>query len=171
MSSVIAFSRQNLRSSANIPTILTPQRQCMLPSTGRMTTWANALERLLAQRRGRLKKGQLAKLAGMRPGNISAVLNKPNPPNIQTLMRIVDALTAFDRRGNPTAPAVELWEFFVTDEQAEALRSIADAQAEAVRKVQTPTVADSFSQIQSALTTLQQQLEATAAHAPKHKVR
>jgi hypothetical protein len=83
--------------------------------------WANGLNRLLAARRG-LKKGLLAEMSDVRPALISAVANSVTPPTIPTLQRIADGFTKYDRRHDPNAPAVELWEFFVTDEQAHALR-------------------------------------------------
>lgn len=159
MSTVLSFNRKYLRHGANIQSRLTLYRQIRLCFTDMERPWANALDRLLAERRG-LRKGALAQMANVRPGTISAVANSPKPPTVPTLQSIADALTAYDRRGNPTAPEVGLWEFFVTDEQAGTLRDVATATAEARRKAQPSTVADSLSQMQDALATLQQQLSA-----------
>ncbi len=65
-----------------------------------------------------MKKGDLAELADVRAGTISAVANSPRPPEVPTLQRLADGFTKFDRRGNTNAPAVGLWQFFVTDEEA-----------------------------------------------------
>jgi hypothetical protein len=90
------------------------------------------LERLLRERRD-LNKGGLAaycqpKKIGkpFRAGTISAVVNSNKMPDIDTLQRIADGFTAYDRRpkgGNPSAPEIPLWEFFVDDEQARLLRT------------------------------------------------
>jgi len=84
--------------------------------------WANGLLRLLAERRG-LKKGQVAEAGKFRAALISAVLNSPKPPKIATLQKIASGFTRVDRHRNPKAPDVELWEFFVSDEQADLLRA------------------------------------------------
>jgi hypothetical protein len=100
--------------------------------------WANALSRLLAQRH--LQKGKLADLcldgAGkpMRPGTISAVANSPKAPDVATLQRLADGLTKFDRATNPQAPPVELWEFFVSDEQAALLHQAKQAQSTLIKR-------------------------------------
>ena len=100
--------------------------------------WAAGLARLLRER-GDLQKGELAgycapKQAGgvpFRPGTISVVAKSSRMPDIHTLQRIADGFTAYDRRvngGDPAAPTVNLWEFFVTDEQASLLRNACAAQ-------------------------------------------
>lgn len=157
MSTLLPFRRNYLRYNNNIHSRLTLQRKSRLCGIVEGRPWAGALDRLLAERRG-LKKGELAKLAGVRPGTISAVANSPKPPEIRTLQALADALTAYDRRGNATAPAVELWEFFVSDEQAAALRHINTAKADALRQSQPATMADTLQSMQRAIVTLQQQL-------------
>lgn len=83
--------------------------------------WAYGLSRLLTARPG-LKKGVLAERADLKGGTISGLLNGPKPPHVATLQKLADALTAYDRLKNPQAPAVQLWEFFVSDEQAMILK-------------------------------------------------
>lgn len=91
--------------------------------------------RLLNQRRD-LSKGDLAKLADVRPGTISALLNDDTPPQVSTLLKLLKGLEDYDRgyRIKHGARALvhppltgdeitmpELWEFFVTGDQAELL--------------------------------------------------
>jgi transcriptional regulator with XRE-family HTH domain len=121
LSSPVLFKGKFFRSSVNIHHCFPLQRQRIVQSMHR--PWASGLARLLADRR--LKKGDLAELAGVRPGTISAVANSPKSPDIATLQRLADGLTKHDRHANPTAPAVQLWEFFVSDEQAALLRQSA----------------------------------------------
>lgn len=127
MSTILAFNREFSRSDVNILTCLTLERKDRLRSTVAMTPWAAGLTRLLAERR--LKKGALAELSKdesgkpMRAGTISAVLNSDAPPEVRTLLRIADGFAAFDRlHPDQKFPPVELWEFFVSDEQSELLR-------------------------------------------------
>lgn len=103
------FQRHFLRFKQNIPYCFTLERQSRLFSVVPNRPWAAALERLLRERH--MKKGELAELADMRAGNISRILNSPRPPEVPTLQRIAAAL------------GVELWEFFVSDEQAMVLRA------------------------------------------------
>lgn len=119
MSSVLLFQRYFYRQSVNIPAGLTLERHCRLHGVTR--PWVNGLARLLADRR--LKKGDLAELARVRPGTVSAVANSPKSPDIATLQKLADGFTKHDRAKTPSAPAVELWEFFVNDEQAHILRT------------------------------------------------
>lgn len=121
MSSVVLFNRKYLPLSVNIHSCFSAERKNILPPIVLSRPWANGLNRLLAERRG-LKKGKLAELGQFRPALISSVLNAPTPPEIDTLMRIAMGFTKFDRKHDPKAPDVELWEFFVTDEQAAVLR-------------------------------------------------
>jgi transcriptional regulator with XRE-family HTH domain len=99
--------------------------------------WAHGLERLLTERR--LKKGDLSKLSGVRAGTISAVANSPAPPEIPTLLKLLDGFTAHDRQQNPEAPAVALWQFFVSDEQAAMLSEANAAKAKLLKKEQANT--------------------------------
>lgn len=94
--------------------------------------WADGLARLLTDRR--LKKGDLADLAGVRAGTISAVANSPKSPDIATLQRLADGFTAHDRRIDPKAPVVALWEFFVSSEQAALLRQASHSQQQLVKQ-------------------------------------
>lgn len=94
--------------------------------------WATGLERLLRDRR--LKKGDLAALAGVRPATVSAVANSPASPDVQTLQRLADGFTKYDRQQHPHAPAVALWEFFVSDEQAALLQQATQSQQRLVRQ-------------------------------------
>ena len=82
--------------------------------------WAGGLDRLLKERQ--LKKSKFAELAGIRAATISVALHSARGPAIETLMALCRGFTTYDKRVNPTAPDVELWEFFVTDEQATLLR-------------------------------------------------
>jgi len=132
MSSTLLFRRHLLRSSVIIPTGLAPDRQCRLPFVDR--PWATGLHRLLADRR--MKKQDLADLAGVRAGTISAVVNSPRPPEIPTLQRLAEGFTKYDRQGNPRAPEVPLWHFFVTDEQAALLTASATKHQELVKQEQ-----------------------------------
>jgi transcriptional regulator with XRE-family HTH domain len=130
LSSVLPFHRKYFRYNVNIPTGLTLERQRIIPNVER--PWATGLTRLLTDRR--LKKGDLAELAGVRPGTISAVANSPKAPDVATLQRLADGFTKHDRKGHPHAPAVGLWEFFVSDEQAALLRQSAKAQETLIRR-------------------------------------
>jgi transcriptional regulator with XRE-family HTH domain len=94
--------------------------------------WASGLARLLADTR--LKKSDLAELSGIRAGTISAVANSPKAPDIATLQRLADGFTKARRRGHPHAPAVELWHFFVSDEQAQLLQQSATQQRQLVKQ-------------------------------------
>lgn len=132
MSSVLLFQRNCFRSSVNIPAGLTLDRKHIVLSVER--PWANALARLLTDRR--LAKGALAKLADVRPGTISAVANSPKAPDVATLRRLADGFTEHDRQKNPNAPAVELWEFFVSDEQAALLQQAARKHEQLVQEDQ-----------------------------------
>lgn len=126
MSSVLRFNREFLRPTVNILSCLTMDRKRRLsPVNGR--PWAAGLNRLLAERR--LKKGALADLATdddgkpMRAGTISSILNADIPPKTTTLLRLIDGFHAYDRQHpDLKLPPVELWEFFVSDEQSEILR-------------------------------------------------
>ena len=121
LSTVIVFNRNFFRYNANIQDCFSVNRKSRLMLTVNDRPWVNGLNRLLAERGG-LKKGQLAEVGNLRPALISAVANSPKPPDIKSLLRIAEAFTAYDRKFNPNAPGVELWEFFVSDEQAAALR-------------------------------------------------
>lgn len=122
MSTVILFQREYLRSSVNIQDCFSVDRKDTLSSTVLDRPWASGLNRLIAERRG-LKKGQLAEIGGFRPALISAVLSPATQfPDLESLTKIAKGLTRYDRKLNPHAPDVELWEFFVSDEQAAALR-------------------------------------------------
>jgi hypothetical protein len=122
MSTLLSFTGKYLPQNANIHNCFSLERKVTLSGTVHERPWANGLNRLIAERRG-LKKGQLAKIGEFRPALISAVLSPAAKyPDIESLIKIAKGLTAFDRKHNPHAPAVELWEFFVTDEQAAALR-------------------------------------------------
>jgi transcriptional regulator with XRE-family HTH domain len=121
VSRVIAFNRKYFRCSVNIQDCFSLERKTILAAIVTTRTWAVGLHRLLAERRG-LKKGDLAEMAGVRPALISAVANSSTPPEISSLQRIASGFTKFDRKHDPLAPDVELWEFFVTDEQAAILR-------------------------------------------------
>jgi hypothetical protein len=81
--------------------------------------WASGLARLLTETH--LKKGDLAEWAGVRAGTISAVANSPKAPDIATLQRLADGFTKAVQRKNPQAMPIELWQFFVNDEQAALL--------------------------------------------------
>ncbi len=151
MSSPLLFQPHYLRYSVNIPTGLTIYRQSIVLVVDR--PWALGLHRLLAERR--LKKSDLAELADVRAGTISAVVNSPRPPEVPTLQRLADGFTKFDRRGNPQAPAVALWQFFVSDEQAALLTESASQRREMVKQDQlldrvmarlTPLVASALKQ-------------------------
>ena len=96
--------------------------------------WIAAFERLMRERQG-LKKQALAELGQFAPARISTLLNPPKPPkdwstpDVGSLQALAEAFTKWDRfapgnpRRNPSAPAVELWEFFVSDQQAAVLRA------------------------------------------------
>lgn len=118
---MLLFQRKDCRYSVNIPTRLTLERKGIVLRVDR--PWANGLARLLTNRR--LQKGKLAELAGVRPGTISAVANSPKAPDVATLQRLADGFTKHDRTENLQAPAVALWEFFVSDEQANLLHQSA----------------------------------------------
>lgn len=121
MSTVLLFRSQYFRSDVNIQDCFTVERQCRLTRTVDERPWAAALSRLLATVRrkdGTLwKKGELAEKAGMRAGNISAMLHSPTCPEIPTLQALAKAL------------GVPLWEFFVSDEQAAILHAQAKQRA------------------------------------------
>jgi hypothetical protein len=87
---------------------------------------------MLAERR--LKKGDLSDLSGVRAGTISAVANSPTSPEVDTLQRLLDGFTKFDQSLNPNAPAVCLWEFFVSDEQAALLRQAEHSRQQAIKQ-------------------------------------
>lgn len=126
LSRPVLFNRNYLRSGVIIQHCFPLERQCRVRDVER--PWATGLARLLADRH--LKKGDLAELAGVRAGTISAVANSPKAPDIATLRRLADGFTKHDRHPdrNPHAPAVQLWEFFISDEQAALLRQAAQAQ-------------------------------------------
>lgn len=130
LSTPLLFQRHFFLSNVNIHHCFPFWRKDRLLDVGR--PWANGLARLLGERR--LKKGELAELADVRPGTVSAVANSPKAPDVATLQRLADGFTKFDRRGHPTAPAVELWEFFVSDEQAALLRQSAHKQQQLVQQ-------------------------------------
>ena len=113
-------------------------------------TWVIGLDRLLAERR--LQKKDLALLAAddagrpMRPANISHVASGIVTPDIVTLQRLARGFTLWDRggiegvrnpKGDPNAPDVALWEFFVSDEESELLRT----RAQQMRTVNIPAIA------------------------------
>lgn len=114
MSSLLPFRSKYFRSNVNIQTCLTLESKSRLCGTVVADRpWAAALQRLLATVRrddGSLwKKGDLADAAKVRPATVSALLNSPAPPNTGTLIALAKVLK------------VELWEFFVNDEQAAVL--------------------------------------------------
>jgi len=142
MSRVLPFKCEYLPSSVNILNCLSVERKCRLVSAVAVRPWAAGLNRLLAERR--LKKGELAQLAKdehgkpMRPGTISSVLNPQGPPpKVGTLLQLIDGFAAYDRlHPEHRFPPVELWEFFVSDEQSEALRA-RDASARGVEDLRS----------------------------------
>jgi transcriptional regulator with XRE-family HTH domain len=126
VSSVLQFRSQYLLCSANIQTCLTLGGKRRLLPTVNERPWAAALQRLLATVRradGSLwKKGDLADRAGVRPATISALLNSPKLPKTSTLKAIGEIL------------GVELWEFFVNDEQAAVLHTHAKQRQNLLRE-------------------------------------
>lgn len=132
LSSPVLFKGNFLRHNDNIHDCFTLQRKRIVSTVER--PWAAGLARLLTDRR--LKKGDLADLAGVRAGTISAVANSPKAPDIATLQRLADGFTRHDRLSHPQAPAVGLWEFFVSDEQAALLRESAHKQQQLVAQDQ-----------------------------------
>jgi hypothetical protein len=99
--------------------------------------WAVGLARLLRERS--LENKDLLPYGLSRSGTISDVLHQPHKPSIATLQQLCQVFTAYDRRdGNVHALAVELWEFFVSDEQAKVLRTLTAQQA-ALLKPAEPT--------------------------------
>lgn len=125
------------------------------------TPWANGLSRLLAARRG-LKKGDLAEIGGFRPALISSLLNSVAIPEVSSIQKVADALTTYDRKFNPNAPAVDLWEFFVSDEQAAALHQIEVAKAEAVKQANPESVSAKLAEMMESIRELQAQLQPPA---------
>lgn len=134
MSTILLFRGKYLRYNVNIQDCFTVERQDTLRRIAMSARpWAAGLTRLLNERR--MKKGELAALCQgkkvgtpMRAGTVSAVLNSARPPDISTLLRLV---AGFERwaadpkhpeRKALNLPRVELWEFFVTDEQSALLR-------------------------------------------------
>lgn len=135
MSTVIPFRVAFLRSGGIIPTCITLERQNRLVPTVTMNRpWAAALARLLRERD--VKKRDLSVYGLKRAGTISDVLHQPKQPDIRTLQQLADVFTAYDRRadgGQADAPAVPLWEFFVSDEQSALLRAQAAHQASLIK--------------------------------------
>ena len=125
LSTPLPFKRKYWRHSVNIQHCFTLERKSRLSPVVDTRPWAAGLSRLLADRRG-LKKGVLAEIADVRPALISAVLNSATPPDVKSLQRLAEGLTKYDRKLDPRAPAVEMWEFFVSDEQAVALHERAE---------------------------------------------
>lgn len=151
MSTVLLFRRKYFRSAVNIQHCFSLQRKCRLWSV-KDRPWANGLNRLLSARRG-LKKGTLAEMADVRPALISAVANSSKPPQIPTLQRIANGFTKYDRKSASDAPDVELWEFFVSDEQAAVLRERAsktrdDSAHTALLKRITESVVSAMKQVE-----------------------
>lgn len=129
--------------------------------------WAYGLSRLLTARPG-LKKGVLADLADIKGGTISGLLNGPKPPHVATLQKIADAITAYDRDKNPHAPDVQLWEFFVTDEQAAILRESASQRRQIASEDRL--IDRVLTRLAPIVTTaLQEELSGTTSEAPAHK--
>ena len=129
MSTPLLFRRQFLRYNVIIQHCFSPQRKSRLLALVRNGPWANGLNRLLAERRG-LTKGKLEELiAGdvgkkARPAMISKIAKGDTDKfQMTALVKVAEALSKFDRLIDPHAPPVELWEFFVSDEQAAALRA------------------------------------------------
>jgi hypothetical protein len=121
MSTVLLFNQKFLCLNSIIQDCFSVERQSRLTSTVIERPWAAGLQRLLNERPG-LKKGKLAEMAGIRPGTISGILNQPIQPDTASLKALCLALSEWDRRGNPKAPDVEMWEFFVSDDQSRLLR-------------------------------------------------
>ena len=129
MSTTLLFRNKFLRYNVIIQHCFSLQRKSKLLALVQNGPWANGLTRLLAERRG-LTKGKLAELiAGdvgkkARPAMISKVA-KGHTDKFQmtALVQLAEAFSKYDRLLNPQAPDVELWEFFVSDEQAAALRA------------------------------------------------
>jgi len=121
VSRLIQFRGAYFNSAVIIPPCITAKRKPTL-FVLMDRPWAAAIDRLL-KRRG-VKPVELSAFGLKRPGTISDLRNQPKRPDIQTLQHVADVLTAYDRRsqgGTPHAPAVELWEFFVSEDQAELL--------------------------------------------------
>lgn len=130
MSSVLLFKRHYCGFSANILTCFAFERKSRMGDVDR--PWGAALARLLAERRG-LTKGTLAELADdMRPGTISSIVKSDKAPEVATIQRLADGFTKWDRKHNHNAPAVPLWEFFVSDQQAALLRASATKHQELI---------------------------------------
>lgn len=129
MSTVILFSRKYLRYNANIQHCFSLQRKSRLLCIVIDSPWASGLSRLLAERRG-LNKEDLATLVPpdkkgrvFRPAMISKLAKGRTDRFLMSfLVRLAIGFTTYDRKLNLDAPDVELWEFFVSDEQAAVLR-------------------------------------------------
>lgn len=152
MSTLILFKRQFFRSNAIIQDCFSLSRKSRLSAVEGQRPWIAGLERLLRERRG-LKKGELAALSPndkgeyvpdpprghkpkhMRPGAISALLSPSGgAPTVDTLVRLMEGFNRWNRlHADAGLPDVELWEFFVTDEQSALLRQKA-ALAQTVAK-------------------------------------
>jgi hypothetical protein len=122
MSTVLLFNQKFFCLNNNIQDCFSVERQSRLGRTVIERPWAAGLQRLLNERPG-LKKGKLAEMAGIRPGTISGILNQPIQPDTASIKALCVALSEWDRRGNPNAPDVEMWEFFVSDDQSKMLRT------------------------------------------------
>ena len=152
MSTTISFNRQYLRYRVNIQDCFSLQRKRKLILPVNMSPWTAGLARLLAERRG-LTKDKLALLAPpdekgrpFRPAMISKIAKGDSDLFLVSyLTRLAQGFTKFDRdktqnsKADPDAPAVELWEFFVSDEQAAVLR-------ERAVKTRQPAIDDSLVQ-------------------------
>jgi hypothetical protein len=128
MSSLLVFKRKYFPHSVIIQDCFTLQRKGRLLATVKTSPWANGLRRLLAERRG-LTKEKLAELSPqdekgkpLYPRMISKIAGGHDHTfQMSFLVRLAEGFTRWDRAKNPQAPSVELWEFFISDEQAAAL--------------------------------------------------
>jgi hypothetical protein len=136
--------------------------------------WAAAVDRLL-KRRG-VKPVALTAFGLKRPGTISDLRNQPKRPDIQTLQHVADVLTAYDRRhrgGNPHAPAVALWEFFVSEDQAELLHKQAAHTADLMKPPPPDPMREMVERFMTFMGTPagQDAMSAMARQEPKRKVK
>ena len=168
MSRVFQFRSSYLHFAGIIPPCITLERKYRLVPVGLHRPWATALSRLLRERG--VKKSDLMAYGLKRAGTISDVLHQPKQPDVRTLQNLADVFTAYDRRsdgGRADAPPVPLWEFFVSDDQAELLRTH-QAQRDALVKPPPTTEEErEFAEFQQFRKWKQQDVETRAMKMPR----
>lgn len=158
---------QEFRYRVNIPYCISQWRKSRLGQYVAEFLWAAGLARLLRERG--IKATVLAEHAHVPASRISE-LKKSDRPFLPLIQQLVDGFNTYDRTAKFKAEtAVEVWEFFVSDEQSAALRHLKAAHDDALRKSTPDSLADQIRSLRESVDALERQVTPAEPPAIVHR--